>query len=242
MKSTKYAIAIVSIAALSILIWIIIKVKKVSPDSQLEKPDSTPLPPAPLPPAPAPDQSQTSNFIDQGEGLRAVNERMKAIYNSADFQEIFNVYTEKLFDGTKYRSGLKNAMKSSFGSIQKIPIIPTFISTNQKKLFEDINDVNGFENITKQSGFNKALATWRQNMELNGVDFWPPDIAELIEQNQFGNVTKADKDKSERYDAFTADFKAFAKNAASISEKLTTDIRNRAISDLIAAGWKFTGY
>ena len=215
---------------------------KKKPDEASKADDLPDLQPAPPPPAPAQTQSQTSAFVDSGEGLAAVNQRMKVIYNSADYIDIYSDQLEKLYEGMSYKPGFKNAMKSIFGSLQKVPVIPSFISTSQSKLFKDVGDVKGFEEQTRQNGFDSAVNLWRQNTDIGGVSFWPSDLKDRIEAGDFGQTTKADKDRSQRYDAYTSDFKRFAVNAQKVSTDLTNAVKNKAIADLMAAGWKFSGY
>lgn len=227
-------------ALLMLSIWYFFFKKE---DTKQQKDEALPpAPPAPAPPAPPAQQSQTASFVDSGEGLLAVNQRMKTIYNSSDYLDIYSDQLEKLYEGMSYKQGFKNAMKAIFGSLQKVPVIPSFISTSQSKLFKDVADVKGFEEQTRQNGFDSAVNLWRQNTDINGISFWPEDLKERIEAGDFGQTTKADKDRSERYDAYTSDFKRFAVNAQKVSSDLTNAVKNRAISDLMAAGWKFSGY
>ena len=237
MKNATIFIVVSALFALSIWYFFFNKKDKLKDEEVLP-----PAPPAPAPPAPTAQQSQAASFVDSGEGLTAVNQRMKVIYNSADYADIYSDQLEKLYEGMSYKQGFKNAMKAIFGSLQKVPVIPSFISTSQSKLFKDVADVKDFEVQTKSNGFDSAASLWRQNTDIGGVSFWPEDLKDRIEAGDFGQTTKADKDRSERYNAFTSDFKRFAINAQKVSSDLTSAVKNRAIADLMAAGWKFSGY
>lgn len=206
----------------------------------IEKVEEKPAPQALPPPVQQADNNKPL-FVDSGEGLVAVNSRMKTLYNSADFQAIKNAEINKLFVGLSYANGMKAGLTNNFGSLSKIPVIPTFIDSSFANDFQGIESVVDFEQITKVSGINAAFTTWRSALNIQGYDFYPANLQLLVDSAQFGMPTPADKNKSERYNAFTVDFKKLAANMIKLCNDLSESLRRKAIFDLVDAGWKFVG-
>lgn len=253
MKSTAAKIAI-AILILGLIIGGILyylnKSKKVDTSTDagsLEPGRQEPKPAPPVEPLPVQTQGAANSndtptlFIDSGEGLKQVNARMKTLYLSSDYDGIKAAQIYKLFETCKYPNGMKQGMVANFGSLNKIPVIPDFFDPGFSTAWEGVQSIEGFEKLKNAAGFNTALNTWQGALSIQDFNYFPSNLSALIESGQFGATTKADKDRSERYDAFTTDAKTFAKNMVKLCKDMTTALRAQAINDLVGAGYKFYG-
>lgn len=182
---------------------------------------------------------------DAGEGKSAIIARMKEIFNSAEKDTIRqnSGLFEKLYVGLTYPNGVKQAVTASQGHPYNIEIVPDTISINQKARIEAVKATEGFEKITSRNGVDFAKTAWEGVAswpEFN-IMLWPAQLPNLIETGAFGEPTRADANRSERYDAYTTDLKRLVDNMQLIRQSMETALRAKAIEDLRASGWKFIG-
>ena len=204
-------------------------------------------PPADTSPQPDPSQPIVLYDTETGEGGAAVQQRIKTIWqNAAARNDLVNSsgLLNRVYQGLQYPAGIKNAMAGVFGSSSAIPIIPDSLDTSYSQRLQEWKDVTDFEAITSTSGIDQAFSTWKNafNLVSQGLDFWPPTISVLIEAKEFGDINRGDRNRSERYQAFTNDMRKVGENLALANSKMGEIVRDRAIADLRAAGWNFIGY
>lgn len=222
---------------------------KAASTEPIEPAQGPPLP-APTGPMQAQGQSAPVSYDPfSGVGGQQVNARMRALWNNATERNTIiagSGLTDRLYQGLQYPNGVKNAMAAIFGSSSNVPLAPETLEPGYTRRVKEWKDVPGFESLTSSQGGDPttAFSTWKNALLLQdqGLNFWPPNIAALIEAKEFGEPSRGDKNRSERYDAFTKDMKALGQNIAFINTKLNEIVRDRAISDLRAAGWAFIGY
>jgi len=204
-------------------------------------------PPADVSPQPDPSQPIVLYDTETGEGGAAVQQRIKTIWqNAAARNELINSsgLLNRVYQGLQYPAGIKNAMAGVFGSSSAIPIIPDSLDPAYSQRLQEWKDVTDFEAITSTSGIDQAFSAWKNALNLvsQGLDFWPPNISILIEAKEFGEINRGDRNRSERYQAFTNDMRKVGENLALANSKMDEIVRDRAIADLRAAGWNFIGY
>lgn len=207
------------------------------------QPGNAPLPEGPKAENPA---EQKTYSAEAGEGLAAIQARMRelGLYASSR-QNIISQYgvLDNLLSGVTYRSGTNSVLNLLFGNVLNTPLYPASNGAWTAQL-NSIKDTQGFEELTANAGGNPATAfqVWQTVLQLpDGRSFWYPGIEQLIDAGQFGKRGPADKNKSERYDAYTRDMQKVAENLLIASRKYEDALRQQAIQDLIGSGWKFTG-
>lgn len=218
--------------------------------SKDRKPDST-IPgvssgeaPEVLPASPA-DNAPLST--EAGPGADLIKSRMKELFSfSGSRQSVLENYgiLDGLFSGVEYRSGVNTVLNLLFGNVFNVPIYPKSFYPAYAAQLETIVNTQGFEEITKNSGGNTdtAFSIWRNVLQLpDGQTLWFSNVDELIRAGIFGTPGPADKNLSERYDAYTRDMQTLSKNLLVSSRKIEDALRQQAISDLKASGYKFTG-
>lgn len=238
----KYIFAVLALLALAA--WFVLRPgAKADADTQT-LPNPEPLPPPPPPPASqatASPDAATPLLIDQEPARTAVNARAQQVLRDAAIrpQLMANLdWSNRLFQGTQYPAGLRLALQSTVGGEYNLPVL----NDAQQGQAANLKDQQGFERLRASVGFDQAQSQWAQALDFGSFSLWPPNIAVLIDQGAFGQAGRADRDKSERYDAFTTDVKRMATNWASLNADLLTAARERAARDLVAAGWKIVGY
>lgn len=219
--------------------------KDKKPDSPEQIPNTPDPPPVEAPAAGGSGETKTYS-TDAGEGLEAIRARMRELdlYGGSK-QAVIGRYgvLENLLSGVQYRSGVNSVLNLLFGNVLNVPLYPASNSAYTSQL-QAIKDTQGFESLTSNAGGNTATAlqVWQTALQLpNGQTFWYPGIEQLIDAGQFGKRGPADKNKSERYDAYTRDMQKVAENLLIASRKYEDALRQQAITDLQSSGWKFTG-
>ena len=209
------------------------------------------LPPAP--PAPAAAQGGTQPPAGQlfnaaeGLGLQAVNARMKQVFESPSRRAAAlnqSGASNVLYRGMRYTDDMKAAMTTIFGAANSVPIAPRELEPGYNDRLESWQSLPGFERTTAANGIQKAFELWRPafKFEALGVDFWPAQLPALIEAGAFPASGNSDRNRSERYDAFTRDAVVLGKNIIVAGKLLADSLKEQAIQDLRASGWRFIGY
>ena len=231
------------LALVGLVLWFVYR-PKAAAAAQGTLPPPEPLPTPPPPPATnvagGPDAA-TPLLIDQEPARTAVAARARQILADAASRSQLQAnldWSNRLFTGTKYPAGLRLALQSTVGGEFNLPVLNEAQATQARNL----KDAQGFERLRSTVGFDQAQSQWAQALNFGSFSLWPSNIAVLIDQNAFGQAGRADRDKSERYDAFTDDVKRFAANWASLNADLQDAASQRAARDLVAAGWKIVGY
>lgn len=254
MKDGKTILLIIAISGLAFLLYMYWKAGNTAPASlEIDPALPPPLPPQGNTPA-APvvnvaDQNPVLYDTDSGQGGAAVLARMKSIWNNAQSRETVisrSGLINRIYQGLSFPDGIKNAMAGIFGSSSNIPLAPDTLETGYSRKVKEWKTVPGFETLTSSNGGDptEAFSTWKNALYLQqeGLNFWPPNIEALIEAKQFGQIANGDRNRSERYDAFTKDMKVLGENIAYANGKLDEIVRDQAINDLRGAGWQFIGY
>lgn len=246
MKTRTLYIILALSALLAVGIYLYNRRKKEQ-DSAIPGPQGPPQDAGPAPGTPG--QTQQLFSTDSGQGEQAIRSRIEEITRRPGIrQDIAQEYglLQQLYQGLNYPNGMKTAISSIFGSAGSVPIIPPQVEPGYSQRLEDLEAVPGFEQLTRTQGGNPSAAftNWKNalNFSDEGVNFWPPDLETLIRAGSFGQIGSSDRNLSERYDAFTSDFKVFAANLARANRELGEILRAQAIEDLCAAGWRFIGY
>lgn len=240
MKS-KALYIILAISAIAAAVYYFVFMKKETKETQ------QPPKPAEKPPVSAANPVTASKLYstDAGEGKEAIIARMKEIFNSSGKEAIRqnSGLFEKLYTGLTYPNGMKQAVTASQGQPYNVEIVPDTVSINQKARIEAVKATEGFEKITSKNGFDFAQTSWQSVTtwpEFN-INLWPAQLPNLIETGAFGQTTRADANRSQQYDNYTADLKRLVDNMQRIRETFESELRSKAINDLRASGWKFVG-
>lgn len=183
--------------------------------------------------------------LEAGEGAEAIRNRMNELFRYRDSRnKILERYgvLDPIFQGITYISGTNAVINTLFGNVFNLPIYPKSIFPDYYAQLQAIQATEGFEKITSTAGIDSAFSTWRNALNFpTGETLWLENVMEILKTGAFGPHGKADKNWSERYDAYTGDMQKLAKNMAKASTSLEDALRQQAISDLRGAGWKFTG-
>ena len=236
-------------AVLAIVYLVQNKAKMTSAD------DNTPIDPAPSPPYRStdgpPGQAPTERPVlydtETGEGGAAVQQRMKSLWNNATTRNEITGNSgllNRVYAGLTYPDGTKNAMAGIFGSSSAIPLAPVTIEPAYSRRVKEWQNVPDFETLTATSGIETAFSAWKNALDLKevGLNFWPPNLPALIEAREFGAINRGDKNRSEKYREFTNDMRVLGDNIAYANTQIDEIVKDRAIADLRAAGWKFIGF
>jgi hypothetical protein len=185
---------------------------------------------------------------DDPEAAQAIRTRMATIANNDQKrrQAMQQVGAENiLFKGLRSPTGVKTILvPQQVASIAELPILPTGIpeGSAQGSVFSSVADAENFEPLHKKIGFDAAKQQWAGLADFGPFTLYTPLTEGLVLGGQFGSSGSADKNKSEQWGYWSADVKTFADNAQKLQEKLSKSIREQAINDLIATGWKIVGY
>lgn len=227
------------------------KLQSVLKKAGLAAQGASPLPPAAVPPqgqpAGQPGAQQQLYDADSGIGAQAIQNRMRQIFNSAARRQSTiqaSGAPGSLYTAMKYPEDMRAAMATVFGSAAAVPIVPPSFEPAYIDRLDTWQSLPGFERTTRGSGIEKAFQIWRPALEFSdlGVNFWPSQLPTLIEAGAFKSSGPADRDRSERYDAFTEDMKILGQNIIRASRDYEEFLKAEAIQDLRATGWAFVGY
>ena len=243
-------VAAVLFAVLAIVYAMQNKVKMSSADDKapLDAPPSPPYRPATGgPPGQSPTDSPVLYDTETGEGGAAVQQRMKSIWANASARNEVTANSgllNRVYAGLTYPTGIKNAMAAIFGSSSALPLAPVTIEPSYSRRAKEWQNVPDFETLTNTSGIETAFSAWKTALDLKevGLNFWPPNLPSLIEAKEFGNINRGDKNRSEKYREFTNDMRVLGDNIAYANTQIDEIVKDRAIADLRAAGWKFIGF
>lgn len=199
-------------------------------------------------PAGIPAQSEETPTLstEAGEGAELIKSRMKELFTyTGSRQGVIEKYgvLDTMFSGVEHKSGSNTVMNLLFGNVFKVPLYPKSLYPSYTAQLQTIGQTQGFEEITASSGdINTAFSIWKNALQLpDGQTFWYDGIEQLLLSGSFGKPGPADKNLSERYDAYTRDMQKIAGNLEGASRKLDDALRQQAIADLRGAGYKFTG-
>jgi len=236
----KYGIAGLAVAAL-IYLFVWAKKKGKLPDSVNQ---ANILPATPPKASTTPDGGAV-NFlydIDSGEGLQAINARMKQIHPTDRGRQLIAQSQQDPYTGLAWKTDFKNAMASIFGNAYNVPVLPSVVDARYTQFLEGIKDQpKGIEELDRQGDFNRALQIWQNALDFGEFSFWPANLAQQIEQGAFKASGPADKNRSQRYDVFSKDAQKFAANMLTLQRQYQEALKKAAIQDLRAKGWKFQG-
>lgn len=191
-------------------------------------------------------KNETSIYsMEAGPGAEAIRGRMKELFQYRDSKmKILQSYDilGQVFQGITYRSGVASVISALFGNVYNLPVYPTSLQPDTVEKLKAVRDVESFEKITSTAGIDTAFSIWRSALNLpTGETLWLEQVMEILQTGGFGPHGKADKNWSERYDAYTKDMQTLAANLVKSSDKLNDALRQQAISDLRGKGWRFTG-
>lgn len=229
---------IIIVAILAILAYFAF-FKKKSESAQSGNPPNDPLPEAE--PVSTENVKPEPVSIDSGDGAAMIANRIRVLQKSNTAQELARSVSGDLYKGTVYPQGMKAAFLGLFGDSYAIPLFPSQIDPSFQSFVEGIQSVEDFNKMESSVGLEKALQNYKSALQYGEVSYFPPNLKELVDAENFGKPSKADKNKSERYGAWAIDTKTVFSNLARISKNYSNAMQNKAISDLRAAGWKFYG-
>lgn len=191
----------------------------------------------------APPTVQEPKVLDTeiGEGAELVRKRMIQLNNSIDGERIKQSSRTDPYQGLSFQPGIKQIITELYGSPINYPAIPQKIEPSFYNWLGNVATAPNFEELTSTMGIDKAKEIIKKLMTYGSLTFWPSNMDELVNANYFGTATKADKNKSERYNAAAEDLKNFATNLQEVTRQYGQNLENRAILDLESAGYKFIG-
>lgn len=173
-----------------------------------------------------------------------VRERMKQIFRNR--QERENVIQEysvpvALVASTQNPSGVQEVLTIS--GLAEIPIIPPFISQEYQKQINDLQKLRTFEELTFQSGFDDAKSIYDKALFFKNLQTGLfPFIQKVADGDGFGKKKKGDNDRSNNISAGIEDFRKLFKQTLEANKQLENALKDEAIKQLRAAGYKFVGY
>jgi hypothetical protein len=193
----------------------------------------------------APKNTDVSQVLDTTNGLGAtiIDRRARDLYqNKTSLESIIQRKGVPVPDasGTKFPAGIARVLNDS--GFQSFPVVPNFISPAYKAEINNFLGQPDFENLAR-ANFDSAKSTYQIAMNFNSIRWYPfPALDKAVQESSFGNAGKADKNKSERYDAAIKDMKTVFQRVLDANKKLEEALKAQAIEDLRASGYKFIGH
>lgn len=230
-----FIVALIGLAAYFLFI------KKGNSGTQKDKSADPGQAPKPEPAQASGPVSQKFYDVDGGEGLLAINARVRALENSSAQTPILRSVEGQIYAGLSYPHAMRKAMQASFGDAYAVPLYSTDIEPAFVDFVDSVLTLPDFNDTEKSIGLEKTLQSWYNSLQYGGNSYYPAGLKELVDSEQFGKPGKSDKNKSERYGQWASDTKKLFKNMQSAVKSYTSEIRNKAISDLRNSGWKFYG-
>ncbi len=235
-----FLITIAIISFVGIIVYFLLKPKK-------QKTESNPILGGsinePLPAAQVNTNVTEPVATESGLGASLIRNRMIEIYNNnGALENVINTKSVPIPDlsGTKYPAGIARTLNDS--GFQSVPVVPNFMSPSYQAEIKNFLNQPDFESVAR-SNFDAALSTYQNAMNFSSVRFYPfPAFENVVKQDGFGKPGKADKNRSERYDAGIKDFKVVFSNTLDANKKLEEAIKAQAIQDLRDSGYKFIGF
>lgn len=187
----------------------------------------------------------TPLFADSGNGLIAVTTRMKQLADAGQYTvEAGNLSGNVLFAG--------NVGGSFAATMGGVSLIPWPLTAKMKSALNDAANIQPTDNVkTQMQGLQRANLNF---IEAGLPAFLPEEAKGGGEKNFFkGFVCKWYSGCPSNFDLHKvkflpqgrqmySDLNMVAKNILAVNTQLEQKVRERAIADLIAAGYKFVGY
>lgn len=193
-----------------------------------------------LPPIAEPPKVENQKPLDplSGEGLKAINTRMKSLHNSSYKGELLSNMDSNWYGGLDWKTDFQQFVQGEFGDAYPIDLVK--LDSNYLKFLESIYSQT---DLVTDGNYDKDLARWGSISKYKDIDLFPSSLRpKYIENGLFKSSGDGDRNRSERYSSFAADLMTFANNLTAINKSYEQNLRNQAISDLIASGYKFIGY
>lgn len=193
----------------------------------------------------APKNTSVTQALDTTSGLGAtmIDRRARDLYqNKTSLESIIQQKGVPVPDssGTKFPTGVARVLNDS--GFQSFPVVPNFISPGYKAEISNFLSQPDFENLAR-ANFDSAKSTYQNAMNFNAVRWYPfPALDKAVQESSFGQASKSDKNKSERYDAAIRDMKTVFQRVLDANKKLEEALKAQAVEDLRASGYKFIGY
>jgi len=207
-------------------------------------------------PAPTPNQGATIADLydaDSGTGKAAVDLRIQKLLANGYGETVATGlgFQDALFSGVKAGNKMKDAILKDGHKLYQLPLP---VSNKQKNVLIGIQDIkysaglSSWDNMAKvtNSFFDlKKEANFR--VFLNGVEGNLENIRNKFFDGVYGKIPSNKKKIEEPQmrqwvEQFQNDARQFASNYLALSEKAADTLREKAIADLRASGWKFVGY
>lgn len=238
-KKNNYIFIIVIVIALALLVAIYLLKDKVK--AQISKNTSQPLPP----PDSAPDPAQTTLLeTESGQGKSLIDNRMRQIFqNELATRDVIIKYNVPLpnRNGLNYPAGVAQVLNDA--GEKEVPVVPAWAAPSYEAEIDNFIAQTDFEMITFNQGFESAEKTYQNAMAFDSVQFYPwTPLKKAVVGNAFGRVKASDKDRSNDFNTATKDFKVLMNKVKDSNKKLGDAIKQQAIADLRAVGYKFKGF
>lgn len=238
--------------------------KKGAEKDPLKTPDSAtpplqPLPPAPTPPATSPTVAAPTGglyAVDSGAGQIAVQKREDDLRKAGFFASVaapqLNA-TTALFAGTEY--GLQNyllpniAASTSAAGAERVPLDLTGQQRTAVKAFADLkyigpgfwadvlNICNAAINLRSQTGVRIFGENGYNTKDLN---YYKYEVIPFMAGLRGGTNDTGKNTKGTQY--LIKDLARFGQNWLGLSDAANKMLKEQAVQDLRASGWRFVGY
>lgn len=198
-----------------------------------------------IPVSPIKKPSPETPAIDSESGI--VTARAKQLYaNKQKRDEVSAKFSVNYPNPgtTQYPAAVRSVLNQS--GVDQIPLIPSFISDTYQKKISDFTGAESFESIARTQGYDKAKSVYTELLtfpQFNARLF--EAIAKNVFDGNFGTVSaRGDHMRLRYWDFDTAMniFKQLFKQASQGSKELGDALKEQAIEDLRAAGYKIVGY
>lgn len=239
----KNAAIIISTILAVLGVGYVVSQRKSDQEKGLEsgKPENTlPLPPPPPPPPTG--QNDFGKPLDpfSGDGLKAIESRMTSINQSGQKQSLIDSLDFDWYAGipTETKTDFQQIISSILGD--KYPLKMVNLSNTYLKYLKGIKAQTKIDDLNQ---LENDLSKWQAIVNYRDYEFLPSDFrSRFIDKGIYEVSGSADKNRSERYAAYLSDLITFAGNMVRLNEKYEQALRNKAISDLLASGYKFIGF
>lgn len=200
-------------------------------------------PDEPLPNVPKADTEKTPISADSGIVLN----RAKQLYNNAQSRNaVVAKYgvTVPLPGTTEYPASVREVLTRS--NATEIPVIPAFISSTYEGEINKFLQTRNFEELARSAGFEEAKQIYRESMTFPAANLSLFNaLFDVVNSDGFGRVQAAGDHARRRYwdiEKATNIFKGLFTQAKKGSKELSEALKEQAIEDLRAAGYKIIGY
>lgn len=144
-------------------------------------------------------------------------------------------------DQVQNPSGVREVLINA--GVDTVPVVPPFINPEYQAEIETFLETRPFEEITRTSGFSEASDIYKDVMNFSSLNFSLFDsLKSVVENEGFGRISNADKNRSEDIDNAVRQFKDLFSDALSTGKRLGEVLREEAINRLRQRGYKISGY